>query len=81
MRLHARIGEALEAQYGGNAPDHAAELAHHFAQAEPVLGIEKLVSYSLLAGERALAAYAWEDGLAHFQRGLYAKKEQQMDAQ
>jgi len=74
VRLHARIGEALEAQYGGNAPEHAAELAHHFAQAEAVLGIEKLVTYSHLAGERALAAYAWEDGLAHFQRGLAAKK-------
>jgi predicted ATPase len=72
-RLHARIAEALEALYGADVEAHAAELAHHFAEAEPVLGIEKLVNYSLLAGERALAAYAWEEAQAHFQRGLAAK--------
>jgi tetratricopeptide (TPR) repeat protein len=73
VRLHARIAEALEAMYGPDASGHAAELAHHFAEAESVLGSEKLVKYSLLAGERALAAYAWEEALAHFQRALAAR--------
>jgi tetratricopeptide (TPR) repeat protein len=73
VRLHARIAETLEALYGANAEAHAAELAHHFAEAESVLGTEKLVKYSRLAGERALAAYAWEQALAHFQRALAAK--------
>jgi hypothetical protein len=45
-RLHARIGQALEELYG--------ELAYHFIGAEPVLGAEKLVRHSLLAGEHAL---------------------------
>jgi tetratricopeptide (TPR) repeat protein len=76
VRLHARIAETLEALYGANAEAHAAELAHHFAEAESVLGTEKLVKYSLLAGERALAAYAWEEAQAHFQRGLAAKEGQ-----
>ena len=57
VRLHAKIGEALEEQYGTDAVNHAAELAHHFARAEPVLGPEKLVRYSLLAGEQALGGY------------------------
>jgi predicted ATPase len=73
VRLHARIGEAIEELYGRDADAHAAELAHHFAEARPVVGVEKLVHYSLLAGERALAAYAYEDALAHFERGLAAK--------
>jgi DNA-binding CsgD family transcriptional regulator len=73
VRLHARIAEALEKLYGLGAPEHAPELAHHFAQAEPVLGAEKLVQYSLLAGEGALATYAWEAAGAHFQRGLMAR--------
>jgi DNA-binding CsgD family transcriptional regulator len=73
VRLHARIGEALEALYGPDAEAHAAELAYHFAQAEPVLGTDKLVKYCLLAGEQALAAHAWEEALQHFQRGLAAK--------
>jgi len=44
-----------------------------------VLGPEKVVKYSLLAGERALAGYAWEGAMAHFQRGLAAKEGQPMD--
>jgi DNA-binding CsgD family transcriptional regulator/tetratricopeptide (TPR) repeat protein len=73
VRLHARIGQALEELYGADAEAHAAELAHHFAQAQTVLGAEKLVQYSLLAGERALAVYSYEEALAHFERGLAAK--------
>ena len=72
-RLHARIAELLEGLYGDSAETHSAELDHHFAEAELVLGAAKLVHYSLLAGERALAAYAHEDALAHFERGLGAR--------
>ena len=71
-RLHARVAEALEALYGDDAEPHASELAHHFAQAEAVLGTEKLARYSPLAGERALAAYAYEEVITHFERGLVA---------
>ena len=53
VRLHARIAEALEDVYGTEAEAHAAELAHHFAEA--AAGSAKLVHYSLLAGDRALA--------------------------
>ncbi|MFQ6030931.1 MAG: hypothetical protein ACE5Q6_25990, partial [Dehalococcoidia bacterium] len=70
VRRHARIGAVLEGMYGASAESHAPELAYHFAQAEPVLGPEKLVRYSLLAGEQALATYAHEEALSHFQRAL-----------
>ncbi len=73
VRWHARIGKALEELYGADVEVHAAELVYHFAKAESVLGTEKLVRYSLLAGERALAAYAWEEAREYFQRGLEAK--------
>ena len=81
VRLHARIAQELEDLYGSDAESHAAELAHHFAEAQTVLGTEKLVHYSLLAGERALATYAHEDALVHFQRGLAAKEDQPSDAE
>jgi DNA-binding CsgD family transcriptional regulator len=71
--LHLRIGEALEEQYEGTAEVHASVLAYHFAEASPVAGPEKLVRYSLLAGERALAVHAYEEALVLFQRGLTAK--------
>jgi tetratricopeptide (TPR) repeat protein len=73
VRLHARIAETLEELYGDNVETHAAELAHHFAQAGSLLGSEKVVHYSLAAGERALATYAWEEALVHFHQGLEAK--------
>ncbi len=73
VRLHARIAEALETLYGGDAAAHAAELARHLAEAQTVLGTEKLVHYSLLAGQRALAAYAYEEALTHFERGMASK--------
>jgi len=74
VRLHARIAEALEELYGADAESHAAELAHHFVKAEGVLGTEKLVRYSLLAGERTMAIYGYEEALSHFERGLAAKE-------
>jgi len=73
VRLHARIAEALEELYGKDSEAHAAELAHHFAEAQTVMGAEKLVHYSLRAGERALASYAWEEAVDHFERALAAK--------
>jgi hypothetical protein len=64
----------LEELYDVNAEIHAAELAYHFAEAESVLSAEKLVSYSLLAGERALASFGYEEAPDHFRRGLAARE-------
>jgi DNA-binding CsgD family transcriptional regulator/Tfp pilus assembly protein PilF len=79
-RLHRRIGETLEEQYKGAAEAHAAELAYHFAQVLTATGIQKLVHYSLLAGERALNSYAHEEAVVYFQRGLAAKEGQPVDS-
>ena len=54
-------------------------MAHHFAEAEAILGAEKLVKYSLLAGERALAAYAWEEALDHFTRAMEGVEGEDLD--
>jgi tetratricopeptide (TPR) repeat protein len=73
VRLHAQIAVGLEEFYGDDAEAHAAELAHHFAEALPSTGPDKLVHYSLLAGEQALASYAYEDALENFECGLGAR--------
>jgi tetratricopeptide (TPR) repeat protein len=80
-RLHARIAQGLEELYGEGAGVHAAELAHHFAEAEAVLGPERVVRYSLLAGDAALAAHAHEEAATHFERGLATKDGQPVDAE
>ena len=81
VRVHARIAEALEELYGAEAESRAAELAHHFAQAEAVLGTEKMIRYSVAAGERALDALAYEEAQEHFQRAVTAKEGQPADAE
>ena len=71
--VHAQIAETLGEQYGDHVEAHAAELARHFAEAQAVMGSDKLVHYSLLAAKLALAANAPEEALAQFQRGLLAR--------
>ena len=70
VRMHARIVGELETIYGDQPGEHAAELAYHFSEASPVMGPDKLVKYSGLAGERALEGYAWDEAFAHFKNGL-----------
>jgi ATP/maltotriose-dependent transcriptional regulator MalT len=81
VRWHARIGEALEGLYGADVEAHAAELVYHFAEATAITNTKKLVYYSLMAGENALAVYAYEEAKTYFERGLAAKKGQPTDAE
>ncbi len=79
VRLHARIANALEELRSHELDAHAAALAHHYAQAETVHGVEKLVRYSIMAGDKALSNYAYEEALSHFQRVLATKDELMID--
>jgi DNA-binding SARP family transcriptional activator len=81
VRLHARIAEMLESLFGAQADDHAAELVHHFAEAEAALGSSKLVHFSLVAGERALAVRAYEQALGYFEGALMAKQDEPLDTE
>ena len=68
VRLHARIAESLEALYGDQDKQHATELVFHFEQAQAMLGTEKLIKYSVIAGKAALNTFAFEEGRSHFER-------------
>ncbi|MCZ6491016.1 MAG: AAA family ATPase [Acidobacteria bacterium] len=81
VRMHVRIAETMEEIYGVDAENHAAELAHHYSQGTMVAGTEKMVLYSRLAGDRALAVHAPEEALVHFQRALAVKEEQAIDGE
>ncbi len=72
VRFHAQVAEALEEFWGNEAEGHAAELVEHFAEAETVLGTEKLVKYSLAAANQALLASAAENALFYSEKGLAA---------
>jgi DNA-binding SARP family transcriptional activator/tetratricopeptide (TPR) repeat protein len=70
VRLHRRLGEALEALYDTHTPVEA--LAHHFAQAAPDGQGVKAATYALAAGRSATARLAYEQAAAHCERGLEA---------
>ena len=65
VRLHRRVGEALEDLGGTNA-----ELSHHFYEARHVGGAEKALEYALAAAEQAARSVAYEEASAHYRRAL-----------
>ena len=71
---HARIGRGLEDLYGDDADSHAAELSYHFEAARTTLGDDKFVHYSLVAGEQALSAHAYEAAETRFRTALDTKQ-------
>ncbi|MDP6452801.1 MAG: hypothetical protein QF898_05785, partial [SAR202 cluster bacterium] len=79
VRLHARIAEVLEKLYANDLESRAAELAHHFAQAETIHGTDKLVRYSIIAGNKAFNNYAYEEAADHFGTALASLEDTPMD--
>ena len=69
VRLHARVGTAIE-ESAAPRERSAAVLAHHFAQALPLVGAPKAIEYSRKAGHDAVAEFAFEDALDFFERAL-----------
>jgi len=70
VRLHARIAVALKEFYGDEAETHATELITHFAEAETVLGSDRLIHYSSFAAASALSGYAYEEAARIATRAL-----------
>ncbi len=81
VRVHARILKVSEELYAGELPAHADELARHAAEGEVMIGAEKLARYSAMAGEQALAAYAWEEAIYFFERIRAATHGRPLNAQ
>jgi predicted ATPase len=71
-RLHQRVGEAIERQYGTGSEAHIAELARHFAEVAAAGGEPgRALVYAQRAGERAMGMYAYEEAAAQYERALH----------
>ncbi len=46
VRLHARVGEAIETVHAARLDERAADLAHHFAEAAAGGGVERAIGYA-----------------------------------
>ncbi len=68
MRLHRRVGEAIETL--AESHETRTALAHHFAEAALDGGIAKAADYALAAGKEAIEHLAHEEAVAHLKRGI-----------
>ena len=67
VRWHRQIGDRLEAGYGVRAREIAAELAEDFVPGQEPW---RAVQYLHYAGENALRRSAYQEAIAHLNRGL-----------
>ena len=70
VRMHWRIGEALEARYERNIDAHLDELAYQFVEGALAGDPAKAVDYCRRAGEHAESELAFEAAAHHFERAL-----------
>ncbi|MGH9026789.1 MAG: BTAD domain-containing putative transcriptional regulator [Acidimicrobiia bacterium] len=70
MRLHRRVGEALDDAPALETTGRLMELAHHFLEAAPTGVGERAVAYAISAGKAALASLAFEDAASLSRQGL-----------
>lgn len=71
VRLHARIGEAIERLYADESESSPlGTLAWHFLHAAPLGTAAKAVDYAQRAGQRAMGVYAYPDALRAFEQAL-----------
>ena len=66
VRMHQRIGEAIEARHADRIDAHLTELAYHFFQAAPGGETERARAYARRAGDRAMEAAAYEEAARYF---------------
>jgi DNA-binding SARP family transcriptional activator/tetratricopeptide (TPR) repeat protein len=79
-RHHLRVAEALERIHGNELEPHAVDIAHHLVEAGDAADPLMTARFLTLAGERALAAGAFEEALRRLTQGLSILPSQQLRA-
>src|SRR5204863_324026 len=70
LRLHKRVGEALERAYAGRLEHRLGELAHHFLEAAPAGDPDRGVRYAVAAAEHASDRLAYDEAARMYERAL-----------
>lgn len=70
QRAHLRAAQAMIGVWADSLEEHAAEIAHHLAEAGDEADRKDLLAYSLMAGRRALDTSAFEEALSHLERAV-----------
>jgi tetratricopeptide (TPR) repeat protein len=72
MRLHRRVGEALEAINAAEVERHLVELTRHFSLAAPTGTTTKAIDYATRAARRASDELAYEEAVRLYETALDA---------
>jgi class 3 adenylate cyclase len=72
VRMHWKVGEAIEARHAHDLDAHLDELAHHFGEGALAGDPLKAVEFGRRAGESANAELAFETAARHFDHALGA---------
>ncbi|MCH8902188.1 MAG: tetratricopeptide repeat protein, partial [Chloroflexi bacterium] len=78
VRLHRRLGEAIEHVYESSVEPHLADLAYHFFRAASAEDVDKAIEYGRRAGERATALLAYEEAARSYRLALRAAELQKL---
>jgi len=70
LRLHKRVGEAIEELHAADIEAYVSELAHHFLSAAPTGTAAKAITYATRAAERSIAQYAWELAIRNYGKAI-----------
>jgi class 3 adenylate cyclase/tetratricopeptide (TPR) repeat protein len=70
VRLHLAVADAIEALHNDELEEHAAALAYHCLEAVPAGGAERAYRYAVLAAERAVRVFAFDEAADSFGRAL-----------
>jgi hypothetical protein len=72
VRLHRRLGEALEGLAGPTIDEQLPQLAYHFTASAAIGDVEKAIAYATRAAERATRLLGYEEATSHYERALRA---------
>ena len=74
VRLHQKIGEAIESAYPDRLEDHASELADHFTNATALEDLTKAVAYGEMAARNAQSVYAYGEAARLLEQALQVQE-------
>ncbi len=72
VRMHRRVGEALERSFADSIEAHLPELAFHAYEAAPGGDVAKAVDFARRAGDRAMSQTAYEEAARSYRMALQA---------
>ena len=70
IRLHKRVGLAMEGAYAGQLEQHAADLAQHFANSSSEGDLNRALEYSEMAARHAQSVYSYGEAARLLEQAL-----------